>query len=371
MIELERTEAQYTCPCGRAFTRYYDYSTRCIRDLSYGVFKRSYLVFAQVRVDCPACGVVTESLPWVLPRVEYSKRLAAEVALACQEIRSLKAVAQQYGLHEKTVKQIDKDALVARLPDPAEAEPTIMGVDEFSIRRRHHYATTVLDYETKQIPYIAQDRTTESLAGFYKALGPEKCQQITAVAMDMWPAYEKATRQYCPQAQIVYDPFHIIASYGRDVVDTVRRQEYRNAQDEHKTALKGSRYLLLKNANHLDPEREEPVRLAELLRLNQRLATVYLLKDDLKEIWRYKRPSWAYKWFQHWYERAIESRIPPLMAFAKKLKKHLPGLLAHCFYPYHTGIIEGVNNKIKVIKRIAFGFRDMEYFFLKIRGAFS
>lgn len=370
-VVLNRRERRYKCACGREFQSYYDCQQRSVRDLAYGPYKRSYLFFTQVRVDCPDCGVVTERLDWVLPRVEYSKRLAAVVALACQEIRAIKKVAEQFGLHEKTVKAIDKAALEERLPETYEASPTVIAVDEFSIRRRHRYATTVIDFKSKQIPYIGLDRDKESLSAFYQALGPEKCEKIEAVAMDMWRPYEEATREYCPNAAIVYDPFHVIAAYGREVLDKVRVQEFMKARGASREAIKGSRYLLLKNASNLDAGRGEHVRLAELLRLNKRLLKVYLLKDDLKQVWRYRSEAWSRKWFMSWHSRAVRSRIEPLVRFARRLKEHLPGLLSHCRYPIHTSFIEGVNNKIKVIKRIAFGFRDMEYFFLKIRGAFN
>jgi len=369
-VVLSRRERRYRCRCGREFTSYYDCCQRSVRDLAYGPYKKSLLFFTQVRVDCPDCGVVTEDLDWVLPRVEYSKRLAAEVALSCREIRSIKAVAEQFGLHEKTVKKIDQAALEAELPDPSQASPRLLGVDEFSIRRRHHYGTTVFDFERQEVPYVAKDRTKESLAGFYQVLGPEKCNQIEAVAMDMWRPYEEATREYCPHAEIVYDPFHLIAAYGREVIDKVRVQERWKAYGRLLEVIKGSRYLLLKNRKNLDPEHDEPARLADLLRLNRRLNTVYILKDDLKQLWFYKSEAWARKWFEGWHRRALRSRIEPLKNFARQLKNHLAGILAHCRYPIHTSFIEGINNKIKVIKRVAFGFRDLKYFFLKIRGAF-
>lgn len=369
-VVLSRREQRYQCRCGREFTSYYDCCQRSVRDLAYGPYKKCLLFFTQVRVECPDCGVVTEHLDWVLPRVEYSKRLAAEVALSCQEIRSIKAVAGQYGLHEKTVKAIDKASLEERLPDPSEARPKVLAVDEFAVRRRYRFATTVIDFETKQIPYIGQDRTKQSLAAFYQALGPEKCSEIEAVAMDMWGPYEQATREYCPNARIVYDPFHVIAAYGKDVVDRVRMEELLKAGNEMKAVIKGSRYLLLKDAENLDAGRGEPARLTELLRLNRNLLKVYLLKDDLKQVWKFEDEALASKWLSSWLRRAVRSRIGPLVRFAKKLERHLKGLLSHCRYPIHTSFIEGVNNKIKVIKRIAFGFRDLEYFFLKIRGAF-
>ena len=370
MIQINRKEKRYFCGCGREFTSYYDGSERCVRDLSFGPYKRSWLMFWQVRVNCPECGIVTERLYWVSPRVVYTKRLAAAVALSCREIRSIKSVAEQYGLHRGTVKEMDKSALEKELPDPSESSPTLMGVDEFSIRRRHHYATVVVDLEGPTVPYVAEDRTKQSLSGYYDAIGEEKCKQIEAVAMDMWPAYEEATRECCPDAEIVYDPFHIISAYGRDVIDKVRSQEANKASEECREVIKGSRYLLLKNSENLDPLHNEPARLTELLKLNKRLNTVYTLKDDLKQLWLYRSEHWAKRWFKAWHNRAIRSRIEPLKKFARKLLNHLDGILAHCRYPIHTGTIEGVNNKIKVIKRVAFGFRDMHYFFLKIRGAF-
>ena len=370
MIELIRKERRYFCRCGREFETCYDGRERSVRDLSFGIWKRSYLVFWQVRVNCSDCGIVTESLEWVAPRVGYTKRLAAAVAFSCREIRSLTSVAKQYDLHRHTVKAMDKAALEDELPQVGECSPKHIGVDEFSIRRHHSYATVVADLKDRSVLYVGVDRTKESLSFFYQTLGHEKCERIEAVATDMWPAYREATREHCPNAVIVYDPFHIIASYGREVVDKVRAQERKRATGLELEYIKGSRYLLLKNRNNLSPSRDEPARLSELLRLNRHLNTVYTLKDDLKQFWRYRSEAWARKWFDAWYGRAIRSRIEPLKRFAKKLKKHLDGILAYCRHPIHTGFIEGINNKIKVIKRVAFGFGDLDYFFLKIRGAF-
>jgi transposase len=272
-------------------------------------------VFWQVRVECPDCGVVTEKLDWLERRANYTKRLAACVALSCREIRSLKSVAEQYGLHPHTVKEIDKAALETELPDAGDSDPSVIGVDEFSIRKGHHYGTVVADYEDKSVLQVAEGRTKESLSSFYQLLGPEKCMNIEAVAMDMWPAYEEATREHCPNAKIVYDPFHLISAYGREVVDVVRSQEAKKAEGLDGFFIKGSRYLLLKNSVNLDPSRNEPARLSELLKLNKKLNTVYTLKDDLKQLWLYRSESWAHKWFDGWYKRAMRSGIEPLKRF--------------------------------------------------------
>jgi transposase len=297
-------------------------------------------------------------------------RLGAAVALACEETRSLKSIAEQFGLHWATVKEIDKKALERKVPAVGSQSPVLLAIDEFSIRKRHSYGTTVVNAQNASVLYVGRDRREESLKPFFEALGPEKCRIIEAVAMDMWKPYLKAVKENCPQAAIVFDPFHIIQAYGRDVVDKVRAEEYKKATLSTKEVIKGSRYILLKNSVNLDRSNGEHVRLKDLLKINRKINKVYILKDDLKELWRYKSEAWALKFFNSWYRRAIYSRIEPLKDFARMLKRHLEGIINHCKYQIHTGILEGINNKIKVIKRIAYGFRDIEYFFLKIRGAF-
>ena len=370
-IHLRRHKDTYVCGCGRISHLRHDHRLRRVRDLPFGPYFVTRIVFEQYRVSCKTCGIVTEALDFVAPRVTYTKRLAASVALSCQEIRSLKAVAQQYQLHWETVKNIDKQALEERLPQEGDTDATLLAVDEFSIKKRHQYATTVANVQTSEVLFVGEGRDSETLAKFYRKMSVEQRERIQAVAMDMWPAFASATKTFCPNAEIVYDPFHIIQAFHRDVIDKVRFAEYKKAKKEEKDVIKGSRFLLFKNKENLNNEKGEPIKLNHLLQLNKRLNTVYILKDDLKCLWQYKSQWAANNCFEQWYKRAIYSKIEPLKKFAKTLKRHLPGILAHCKYPIHTGLLEGINNKIKVIKRIAFGFRDNAYFFLKIRGAFQ
>jgi transposase len=136
-----------------------------------------------------------------------------------------------------------------------------------------------------------------------------------------------------------------------------------------RAVIKGSRWLLLRNYANID-KREDRIRLKELLAVNRKLATVYILKDDLKHLWDFHYPGAALRFWKDWYGRAMRSRIAPLVRFARNLKNHLSTILAHCRWRLSTSLLEGINNKIKVIKRMAYGFRDDEYFFLKIRAAF-
>ena len=191
-----------------------------------------------------------------------------------------------------------------------------------------------------------------------------------AVAMDMNSAYDLEVLAHCPNAEVVYDLFHVVAKYGREVIDRVRVDEANRLRTDKpaRRLVKTSRWLLLRNRENVPDD--QTVRLEELLAANKALLTVYLLKDDLKELWRYRREGWAWKAWKSWKRRALRSGLQPLRVFVRRLEPYLAGILAHCRWPLGTNLVEGINNKIKVIKRVAYGYRDDAYFFLKIRAAF-
>ena len=188
--------------------------------------------------------------------------------------------------------------------------------------------------------------------------------------MDMNTAFDLEVRQHCPHAEVVYDLFHVVARFGRDVVDRVRVDQA-NALREQPAArkvIKRSRWLLLRNKGNL--KGDQAVKLNELLAANAALATVYLLKTELKEIWFAPSVREGFRRWRQWYRLTMESQLKPAIQFARRLKKYLRGILASAIYRMNSSILEGVNNKIKVIKRMAYGFRDSAYFFLKIKHAF-
>ena len=241
-------------------------------------------------------------------------------------------------------------------------------MDEFAIKRGHRYATIFVEPNRKEVLWVCRGRSREEIRPFFEKLGPKGRERIEAVAMDMNAAYEAEVKAQCPQAKIIYDLFHVVAKYGREVIDKVRIAEAkRQTSRGERQVIKGSRWLLLRNSVNL--KRKDRVRLRELLAANRRLATVYMLEDDLKILWNYRYPRYAMDFFRAWYARAIRSRIEPLKRFARQFGDKLDGVLAHCKYPLHTSLLEGMNNKIKVIKRMAYGYRDEDYFFLKIRAA--
>jgi len=369
LIELHpsRAHPRRCSGCGQTTTAIHDTAERWVRDLP--LFDAdTWLLVHRVRVACPACGPKLEHLSWLAPYARLTRRLEDSVARLCQ-VLPIRHVAQWFDLDWKTVKAIDKAYLERTLGpvDLAGVEQIVM--DEFAIQKGHRYATVIVEPDTKRVLWVGRGRSREEIRPFFEQLGLEGRRGLKAVAMDMNAAYEAEVKAQCPQARIVYDQFHVVAKYGREVVDAVRTAEARRAQSRgERQVLKGSRWLLLRNGVNL--KRQDRVKLRELLKVNRRLATVYLLKDDLKSLWDYRLPNWAMQFWREWRSRAMHSAITPLKRFTRRLADKLPGILAHCEFPLHTSLLEGINNKIKVIKRITYDFHDDAYFFLKIRAAF-
>ena len=192
--------------------------------------------------------------------------------------------------------------------------------------------------------------------------------KIEAVATDMSPAYIDAVSTHLPGATLVFDRFHVIKLYN-DKLSDLRRALYHELKDTmQKKVLKGVRWLLLKRPENLDPTHNEPQRLQEALRLNEPLATAYYLKEELNEIWEQDDQETAEAVLLDWIAYAESTGIRMLHDFAKTLRSHACGILAYYDYPISTGPLEGTNNKIKTMKRQAYGFRDQEFLKLKILG---
>lgn len=368
-INLVRTKPTFECSgCGQETTAVHEVIHRCVRDLPI-LDADTYVWFPRYRVACPTCGPKVEALSWVSLWARVTKRLADSIIRLCR-VLPIQHVAAWYGLDWDTVKALDKRALAALLLPVDLRDLEIIAMDEFALRKGHRYATVVVEPRRKRVLWVGRGRGREDVRPFFVQLGPDGCRRLRAVVMDMNPAYEEEARAQCPHAAIVYALFHVVAKYGREVIDRVRVDEANRVRHDRqgRQVVKGARWLLLRNRENVPAE--DRVRLRELLAANRRLAAVYVLKDDLKHLWRYSYPGAARRFFDEWYQRAIRSRIAPLKTFARNLKAKLPGILAHCRYPFHTSLLEGINNKIKVLKRMAFGYRDDAYFFLKIMDAF-
>lgn len=318
------------------------------------------------RLGC-ACGAVRQiELGFAEPLRRHTKAFA-RYALDLLRCMTIQDVACHLQVSWDTIKDIAKQDLQRRFGRPKLKHLRHLAIDEISIGHGHRYLTVVLDLDSGAVVFVGEGKNAESLRPFWRRLRAARAQ-VRAVAMDMSGAYISAVNEFLPDAEIVFDHFHVIKLMNEKLSD-LRRQLHREAVDQlGKKVLKGTRWLLLKNPENLDPQHKEPERLEEALRLNQPLATAYYLKEDLRQFWLQPHKTAARNVLTSWYLRAMSSGIRVLQQMAKTLLVHAAGLLAWYKYPISTGPLEGTNNKIKTLQRQAYGFRDREYFKLKIYG---
>lgn len=332
--------------------------------------RRVWLKVPIRRLDCHHCDArVTEHICWLDRRSRVTHRVRVWVEALAQLI-PIKHVSQLTGLHWHTIKAIDLQRLAHLHGQFAAGDVRRLVMDEFALHKGHRYATVVLDAQRMRVLWVGEGNSRAAIRPFFEALGAEGCARIEAVAMDMNTAMDLEVRAQCPNAEVVYDLFHVVARFGREVVDRVRVDQANALRDDSKArqVIKRSRWLLLRNRDNLEDDRA--IKLDELLAANAPLSTVYLLKTELKEIWFAPSVREGARRWKRWMRLALESEIAPVIKFAKRLRKYVRGIIASAIYPMNSSILEGVNNRIKVIKRMAYGFRDSAYFFLKIKDAF-
>ncbi len=320
------------------------------------------------RVWCVGCRKAkVERLSFVDSSKRITHRLARYIYALCK-VMTVEDVARHLDLNPKTIKTVDKHFLEQEFGRTDYDGLRILAIDEIALHKgQSGYMTVVLDYLAGRVVWMGKGRSIKTLDLFFAGMSKEQKQAIEAVALDMWEPFINRVRHHCPQAKVVFDLFHLVKGFGA-VIDQVRRDEVRKAAtEEDRCFIKGSRYLLLKNRSNLRPR--ERVRLRNLLAANERISAVYMLKDQLKMIYRYRRRGWAKKALDQWCELASEVDHPSMRRFIGRLRNFEYGILNHCDYSIGTSPLEGVNNKIKVIKRKAYGFHDHEYFALKIKQA--
>jgi transposase len=320
--------------------------------------------FAIPRVGCQGCGVTRQvKLDFADPRRTYTKAFE-RYALELSRHMTILDVARHLGVSWDVIKDILKRDLSRRYAKPKLKHLRRIAIDEIAVAKGHRYLTVVLDLDSGAVVFVGDGKGGDALAPFWKRL--RRCKaKVEAVAMDMSAAYREAVSTHLKGAAIVFDHFHVIKLF-HDKLSGLRRSLYHQADAAGKEVLKGSRWLLLKSPENLDPKRDEAARLKEALRLNRPLATAYYLKEDLRQFWEQPGPRFATAFLDGWLRRAEASGIKVLRQMARTLESHRAGLLAYYTYPISTGPLEGTNNKIKTLKRQAYGFRDQEFFKLKI-----
>jgi transposase len=322
------------------------------------------LVLPVPRVECRACGVVRQvDVTFADPRRSYTRRFERYV-LELSRRMTIRDVAAHLGVGWDLVKDIQKRDLSRRYAKPKLKHLRRIAIDEIAVAKGHRYMTLVMDLDTGAVVFVGDGKGADALKPFWKRLRPSGAK-IEAVAMDMSAAYRGAVSAHLKGAVIVFDHFHVIKLFN-DKLSDLRRSLYHRAEADQKKVLKGARWLLLKNPEDLDTKKDEKSRLEEALDLNKPLATAYYLKEDLRRFWDQPGKRFATAFLNDWLKKAVASGVKMLQQMAKTLAAHRSGLLAYYDAMITSGPMEGTNNKIKTMKRMAYGFRDPEFFKLKV-----
>ena len=318
------------------------------------------------RVRCRhCCKVKRERLEFLADNPLYTKRFAFYVGRRCRS-SPIRDVAKELKLDWHTVKELDKQYMRAQLAKAGTPAPTVIGIDEISVRKGHTYRIVVSDLiRERPIWFGGDDRSEASMTQFYQWLGPHKSGRIRLAVMDMWKPFRNAAAAHAPQAAILFDKFHIIRHLG-EALDQVRKSEYARLSGKNRRFIKGQKYTLLSRKENLTLQGRQALR--TLLRANKRLNTAYLLKESFGQLWSYEHDGWARRFFEHWRASLKWQRLKPYEKFADMIDRHWDGIAAYCKQENKVslGFVEGLNNKIRVIQRRAYGLRDEEYLRLKI-----
>lgn len=329
--------------------------------------KPTFVLFQVPRVLCFDCGKVRQvKIGFAEPKKHYTRAFERYV-LELSRHMTIQDVANHLQIGWDTVKEIQARSLQRRFGKPKLHKLKQIAIDEIAVGKGHRYITVVLNLLSGVIVFVGDGKGAAALKPFWRRL--RRCgAKVVAVATDMSKAYIQAVRDNLPKAVHVFDHFHVI-KLCNEKLSALRRELYaRLSSDAERKVLKGTRWLLLKNPEHLEGKNNERERLEEALRLNEPLATAYYLKEDLRQIWSQPNKRTARKVLRDWLARARASGIRQLQQLADTLEEYQEGILAYYRYPISTGPLEGTNNKIRTMQRQAYGFRDHEFFKLKILG---
>lgn len=394
-----RSTAAYCPVCGKR-AHIYGQGSTTLTDAPIWVERKQELCFVYPRYRCRSCGkTFHEEVPERYPNTMITNRAARWIQQLLYHRISISGVASIMGICWDTVRKVHRDFMEKKLLEHDKTlareqyKPKHLAVDEFAIHKGHTYATCVMDLDRGDIIWVGNGRSVEDFAHFFEAVSAEYLSEVEAFAMDMNASYNKLVKKHLPQARIVYDRFHMQAQYGKEVLGAVRLEEaqrhkrreeelrkeangkdkeesrhlYQQAAEERNaySTLKKGRWPLLMNREHLSKRKQKHLEL--ILEKHSDVSVCYAMKEEMIELYKLRDPIAASKGWNKWYDAAEASGIAPLVRFAQLKRARIDGLVAHALFPIGTNKLEGFNNKIKVAKRVAFGYRDDSYFFTLIR----
>ena len=401
MLESVRKTTDMKCPTCGGEVHIYDKFDITLKDMPIYPDVPLSLFCMGHRYRCVKCNKsFTEDIPFAYPGTRITNRAATWIKGFLKNKMSIRAIQNITGIHWDTIRKVQQDVMDEALKDrenelkAIDYKPRFLAVDEFAIHKGHRYATCVMDLEKGDVLWVGNGRSISDFECFFKEFDSSTLSAVMAVAMDMNASYNKLVEKHLPKAKIIYDRYHLQAQFGKDVLGVVRLEEARkhkqtaeeilaeikddtskdekqslkskaNEEKRFYSKLKKSRWFLLMNHNKLlKPGTEH---LDTILLTHQNLAVCYAMKEEMCRLFSLSDVSVAEKGWTAWFDAAEESNIPALIKFARLKRQRLPGLIAHANFPISTGKLEGFNNKIKVAKRIGYGYRNDDYFFKLIR----
>lgn len=355
--------------CGHRCRNRYDKRLCRARDLRVAGWVL-HVEFERWRVHCPGCGGVhVERLDWLAKNPRYTERFALHVGHLCRSMTN-KAVAELERLHDSTVKDLSKLYMAEQVRRAGMPAPRAIGIDEIAIHKGHDYRVVVSDLDRgRPIWFGGSGRTEADIDQFFADLGPKRSARIELAVMDMWRPFRNSAGKNAPNADIVFDKFHILRHLS-DALDRVRRDEYKRVHGKDRSYIKGQRYTLLSHRENLTLDGRQALK--KLLAANKRLNTAYLLKESFGQLWSYRTERGARAFFERWKQSLRWQRLEPYQKFVRMIQRHWNGIAAYC-HPDNKvslGLVEGLNNKIRGIQRSAYGYRDEDYLKLKVIASF-
>lgn len=361
-IYLKRTRKTATCrKCGRRNPVRNDSYERTVRDLDVGT-KECFITFYEEKINC-SCGYRGyETVGFARSYSRCTKRYEEFIYRLSQKM-TIKDVSKVTGLDWKKVKDIDKFYIKEKIKGLNEITPRRIGIDEIAYEKEHKYLTVVRDLDLNAVIWIGIKRKMETLDEFFKELGELKQQMIQVAVVDMWDPYIASIKKYCSNADIVIDKFHIVKKVN-EALDKIRKQEFAQADEQERLNMKRKRFIILKRKKNLSDKQEE--KLDELMSKNETLYKAYLLKEQISDIFDESDYENALKRLHNWIKNVQDSDIEPFQKLIKTFKKYSYGVRNYFRYKVTNAGSEGFNTKINIVRRKAYGFRDLDYFILKI-----
>jgi transposase len=363
-IRMKAPSSCHKCPkCGNRDVIHRGTFDRIVHAPRIGL-DRTVLFIRAPRLECRRCQQVLNAvLPKIEPRCNYTKSLA-RLVVDLRKMMTTKDVALYVGVSDTMIRSIDKKYLTTKFSKPRLRHLEVIAIDEIYVGKKNKFFTIVIDWMSGAIVFVGDGKGEKALKPFWKRLRGSKAK-IKAVATDMSSAYYAAVLKNLPNAKHVFDRFHIVKLMN-DKLTQLRRDLQREADTMGMKTLKGLRWLLIKHQEDLDESKNERARLLEALDLNQSLAIAYYLKEDLGQIWQQSSKAIAGRFLKDWCARARASGIRVLQTMANTLEGHRTGILNWYDFPISTGRLEGINNKIGALQRMAYGYRDRDYFIAKL-----